>query len=209
MLSFYKTVDRPYLIEIRIRGDTRDICKQLIYDIYHRFKVRGMVRKRPVPHITLFGPFGCRSIRAVIDAIRETGQNYSKLEYAVDGFDYFESRKKFLFITTSSRKNVIYLKIRPSEDLKEFRHLLSKKLQKITDTVNIDYDSKEKFRFHATLAMKDIDRKFDDIWEYLQKYDVSGSAAAYSITLLKMGKIVCEYDLYEKRVLRRRQFGKR
>lgn len=197
-------METPYLIEIRIRGDIRDLCKKLIFDIYHKFRVRGMVRKRPVPHITLFGPFGCRSIKNVIETIKEVGQDYSKLEYQVNGFDYFELKKKFLFITTS-RKNVIYLKINPSEELMEFRYSLAKKLLKITNSVNIDNDSKEKFHFHATLAMKDIDRKFDDIWEYLKKYDIEKSGVSYRITLLKMGKIVCEYDLYEKKVLRRIQ----
>ena len=199
----------PYLIEIRIRGDIKDVCKKLIFDIYRKFRVRGVVKKRPVPHFTLFGPFGCRSIKSVIDVIKETGADYSKLEYQVKGFDYFELKKKFLFITTSTKKNVIYLKINPSEELKDFWHKLAKRLLKITDTVNVDHDSKEEFKFHATLAMRDIDRKFDDIWEYLKKYDITKYGTSYRITLLKMGKIVCEYDLYEKKVLRRNQVLRR
>ena len=162
-----------------------------------------MIRKRPVPHITLFGPFDCRSTKSVIDVIKDVGSDYAKLEYSVDGFDYFESKKKFLFITTSSRKNVIYLKVRPSVELEEFRYLLAKRLLPITDSVNIDSD--KQFHFHATLAMKDIDRKFDDIWEYLKKHDISEKGVAYRITLLKMGKIVCEYDLHEGKILRRSQ----
>lgn len=196
-------MEKPYLIEIRIRGDISDLCKKLIFDIYHKFHVNGMTRKRPVPHISLFGPFGCKSIRDVISVIAETGKDYSKIEYQVKGFDYFELKKKFLFITTSTRKNVIYLKINPSNELKEFRYALAQKLLKITDSVDID--SKKEFHFHATLAMKDIDRKFDDIWEYLQKYDIVKFGVSYRITLLKMGKIVCEYDLHEKKVLRRNQ----
>lgn len=198
-------METPYLIEIRIRGDISDLCKKLIFDIYHKFHVRGMVRKRPVPHISLYGPFGCKSIRDIISAIADTGKNYSKLEYQVNGFDYFELKKKFLFITTSTRKNVIYLKINPSDELKEFRYELAQRLLKITRTINYDNDSKEQFYFHATLAMKDIDRKFDDIWEYLQKYDIVKYGVSYRITLLKMGKIVCEYDLHEKKILRRSQ----
>ena len=198
-------METPYLIEIRIRGDINDLCKKLIFDINHKFHVRGMVRKRPVPHISLFGPFGCKSIRNVIEVIKEIGIDYSKLEYQVNGFDYFELKKKFLFITTSTRKNVIYLKINPSDELQEFRYALAQKLLKITNSVNIDNDSKEEFHFHATLAMKDIDKKFDDIWEYLKKYDIVKFGTSYRITLLKMGKIVCEYDLHEKKILRREQ----
>jgi 2'-5' RNA ligase len=192
-----------YLIEIRIRGDIRDLSKKLIYDIFHKFRVRHVASKRPVPHISLFGPFDCKSIRNVIREIKNTGSDYSKLEYRVNGFDYFELKKKFLFITTSSKKNVLYLKIEPSDELKEFRHTLAKKLLKITDSVNIDNDSKDDFKFHATLAMRDIDKKFDKIWDYLKKYKICKRGISYRITLLRKGKIVCEYDLYEQRVLRR------
>jgi rRNA maturation protein Nop10 len=133
------------------------------------------------------------------------GAAYSNLEYDVDGFDYFELKRKFLFFTTSSRKNVIYLKITPNEALKDFRYRLAENLLKITDASDMDHDSKEKFQFHVTLAMKDIHQKFDDIWNYLQKYSIKTKAISYRITLLKTGRIVCEYDFVQKRILNRRE----
>jgi 2'-5' RNA ligase len=198
-------MDKPYLIEIRLMGESKHLARQLIYDIHRKFRVMGQVRKRPVPHVTLFGPFGSRNIRQVLHDIREVGTEYSELEYGINGFDYFELKKKFLFITTSSKKNVIYLKITPSEYLEDFRHKLAKKLLKITDTSNIDHDSKEKFKFHATIAMKDIDRKFDRIWEYLKNYNIKTTGVCYRLTLLKEGKIMYEYDFPTKRLLNRRQ----
>ena len=115
-------MDRPYLIEIRLMGESKHLARQLIYDIHRKFRVMGQVRKRPVPHVTLFGPFGCRNIRQVIHDIREVGAEYSELEYGINGFDYFELKKKFLFITTSSKKHVIYLKIIPSENLNSMKY---------------------------------------------------------------------------------------
>lgn len=190
-------------------GEIKKSSRQLIYDIYKKFHVRGSVRNRPVPHFTLFGPFACKSLREVTKAIRESGSEYSELRYSIDGFDYFELKKKFLFVTTSTRKNVIFLKIIPSEDLKDFRHTLAKKLLKITDSSNVDHDSKEKFRFHATIAMRDIHEKFERIWEYLKNYDVKAEGICYRITLLRKGKIVYEYDLRTKRLLSRRQVLRR
>ena len=195
----------PYLIEIRLMGETKHITRKLIYDIYQKFHVKGAVKNRPVPHVTLFGPFRCKSIRPVLQCLKELGSSYSKLDYDVDGFDYFELKKKFLFITTSTRKNVIYLKIKPSDDLTEFRYKLAKKLLKITNTVNFDIDSKSKFYFHATLAMKDIDRKFDELWDYLKKYDIRIMGVCLRITLIKEGKIMYEFDLPTQRLLNRRQ----
>lgn len=198
-------MEKQYLIEIRLMGETKHIARKLIYDIYYKFRVRGSVKHRPVPHVTIFGPFGCKSIRQVIHNLGEVGSEYSELEYSVDGFDYFELKKKFLFITTSTKKNVIFLKIRPSDELKEFRHKLAKKLLKITNSNNIDHDSKDKFHFHATLAMRDIDKKFERIWEYLKNYEIKTKGVCYRITLLKQGKIMYEYELKTKRLLNRRQ----
>lgn len=190
-------------------GDVKNISRKLIYDIYHKFHVRGNVKHRPVPHISLFGPFRCKSIFEVVNAIGQVGSQYSELKYSIDGFDYFEIKKKFLFVTTSTKKNVIYLKIIPSEELKDFRHNLAKKLLKITDSSNIDHDSKEKFQFHATIAMKDIDRKFDAIWDYLKNYEIKFEGISYRITLLRTGKIAYEYDLRTKKLLTRRQVVRR
>ena len=186
-------------------GEPKNLTRKLIYDIFHKFRVKGQLRKRPVPHVTLFGPFACRNIRQVIHDIGEVGSEYSELPYEIDGFDYFELKKKFLFITTSTKKNVIYLKIVPSDDLKDFRYKLAKKLLKYTDAVKTSHDSKNKFKFHATIAMKDIHHKFDEIWEYLKDYDIRTHGISYRITLLKQGKIMYEYELPTKRLLNRRQ----
>lgn len=200
---------KPYLIEIRMMGSPKYMTRELIYDIHKKFRVRGAVKHRPVPHMSLFGPFGCRSLRDVIHTIGEIGSEFSELHYEIDGFDYFEIKKKFLFITTSTRKNVIFLKIRPTKELKEFRHKLAKNLLKITNAQDHDCDSKDKFKFHATVAMKDIHQKFDEIWEYLKDYEMRTQGVSYRITLLKQGKIVYEYDMPTKRLLNRRQSLKR
>lgn len=200
---------KPYLIQIRMMGEPKHMTRQLIYDVNKKFRVREAVKHRPVPHMSLFGPFGCRSIREVIHTIGKVGSEFSELHYEIEGFDYFELKKKFLFITTSSRKNVIYLKIKPSKELKEFRYELAKKLLKITDTVNFDHYSKDKFKFHATIAMKDIHLKFDKIWDYLKTYDIKTQGISFRITLLKQSKIMYEYDMPTKRLLNRRQSLKR
>ena len=199
----------PFLIEIRIMGNLRWVCKQLIFDIYRKFRVRGAVKHRPVPHFTLFGPFNCKSVKKVIEIIKETGEPYSQLEYQAQGFGYFESKKKFLFFNTSTRKHVVYLKINPSDDLRDFRYALAKKLLKTCNSTNFDHQSKNEFHFHATLAMKDIDSSFDDIWAYLKKYNITQYAVAYRITLLRKGKIVCEYDFRDGNVLDRFQVLRR
>lgn len=193
----------PYLIELRLRGEPKNVSKELIFNIYKKFGVRGAVRKRPVPHVTLFGPFYSRSIRDVKQIIQKVGSNYSKLDYELSGFDYFEQKKGFLGI--KKIKHVIYLEIKPSSDLQKFRHSLSKELRKKSSAQKHDSDSESKFKFHATLAIKDIHRKFDDIWNYLKQFPIETKGVCYRITLLNMGRIICEYDFVQKRILNRSQ----
>ena len=75
----------------------------------------------------------------------------------MDGFDNFEDR-------------VIYVRINPSEELKKLRLGLVEKLQEFCNLSEFDFD--QQFTFHATLVLKDIQRKFDNIWKYLQTWKI-------------------------------------
>lgn len=194
----------PYLIELRLRGNVKSISKKLIFGIYKKFGVKGVVKKRPVPHVTLYGPFYSKSIREVKQIIKSVGSNYSKLDYEISGFGFFDQKIKS-FLIPQKKKHVIYLKIDPDSNLRKFRHELSKALIHKTRTQNFDHDSEDDFKFHATLAMKDIHKKFDDIWGYLQKYPIQTKGVCYRATLLNKGQIVCEYDFVQKRILSRSQ----
>jgi 2'-5' RNA ligase len=195
---------KPYLIELRLEGTAKHVCRKLTYDISKKFNVKGNVRKRPVPHITLFGPFNTRRIKDILQSIQEIGSQYSSLDYSVDGFDFFEKKKTFLGIPTSKKKDVIYLKIKPCKSLVQCQKMLAKKLFPITNTSKFD-NPKDKFHFHATLAMKDISKKFDKIWEYLENYEIKFEDQCFRLTVLRDSKIMYEYDLTQKKLLTRRQ----
>jgi len=57
--GYYRTTDKmpQYLIEFRFQGYARKYLKRSIFDVARRFHVEGVTRRRPVPHITLAGPF--------------------------------------------------------------------------------------------------------------------------------------------------------
>jgi 2'-5' RNA ligase superfamily len=194
----------PYLIELRLRGNVKLVTKKLIYDIHNKFGVRGSVRNRPVPHVSLFGPFNTKSIREIIQIMKKVGDNYSSFNYEVSGFGYFE-HKKWSLIIPRKKKHAVYLKIEPDSNSLNFRQALAKELIRKTKSKNIDFDSDLDFKFHATLAMKDIHHKFDDIWNYLKTYPIKTKGICYRITLVKNAKIVCEYDFVQKRILDRRE----
>ena len=188
---------KPYLIELRLRGEAKAVTKKLIFDIYKKFHVRGAVKKRPVPHVSLFGPFNTRSVYEIKQIMTRVGKNYSSLNYEISSFGYFDIKKRS-FLIPRKKKNVIYLKLEPYSDLLKFRHALAKELFRKTKSLNKDFDSEKGFKFHATLAMKDIHQKFEDIWNYLGNYPIKTKGVCYRITLLKKGVIICEYDFVQK-----------
>ncbi len=183
-----------YLIEFRFHGYAKKSIKNLIHEVARKFKVKGVTRKRAIPHICLFGPFTSRNQKKVISEIVKIGENYNLVPFKIKGFNYFNNKKN----------KVIYLDIIPSKTLKKLRKELAIRLFKITKTKK--HDKKRKFYFHATIAFKDIDRKFDKIWKYLKKKEEPNiNQHLLRITILKDKRILYEYDLLQKKLLNRGQ----
>ena len=141
------------------------------------------------------GPFETRDIERVITDVESVAKNYNLVNFKLKGFRYFNNPKG----------KVIYADIEPSKELEELRWELAKRLTKYAELK--DWDKNNKFSFHATIAFKDIDRKFSDIWGYLKSKEESDiNQNLLRITILGKGsKIVGEYDLMLKRILNRRQ----
>ena len=66
-----------YLIEIRLYGPAKRYLKGLIWDVAKRFRVTGAIRRRPVPHITLVGPFITNQINEVVREVEAVGKNFN------------------------------------------------------------------------------------------------------------------------------------
>lgn len=188
---------KQYLIEFRFHGYAKKYAKRLSFDVSKKFRVRGVTRKRVVPHITMFGSFTTRNERRVISEVANVAKKYTLVPFTVKGFNYFDN----------PTNKVIYLDIEPSEELKHLRYELSNRLRKITNTKSSqDAKNRDDFYFHATIAFKDIDRKFDKIWRYLKKKEEPNiNQHLVRITILKGRRILREYDLLQKRLLTRKQ----
>lgn len=191
----------PYLIEFRLCGKPRGEAKKLIYDLYKKFGVRENLRQRPVPHVTLYGPFQARSVRQIANIIKDAAQDFDAFRYTINKFDSFDKKTGWF----SKRKHVVYLKINARSDIKKFHSKLYQRLVEITDPKDPDIEKMNPFPFHVTLALKDIDEKFDDIWKYLSKTNIRLRGEFCGVTLLRDGKIMCEYDLARHRLLDREQ----
>ncbi len=183
-----------YLIEFRFHGYARKYLKKSIFDVARRFRVKGVTRRRPVPHITLIGPFETRKIKRVIEAVENVAKKYDLVDFKLSGFGYFDNPEG----------KVIYADIEPSKELVGLRWELAKELMKYVRLK--EWERRERFSFHATIAFKDIDKKFSKIWSYLKhKEKPNINQHLLRITIIgNGGKIICEYDLMLKRLLNRR-----
>jgi 2'-5' RNA ligase len=183
-----------YLIQFRFHGYAKRYLKRSIFEVARRFHVKGVTRKRPVPHISLAGPFETRDIERVIRDVESVAKNYNLVNFKLKGFEYFNK----------PNGKVIYADIEPSKELEELRWELAKRLMKYAELK--EWDKKKSFSFHATIAFKDIDRNFSDILRYLKRKEVPNiNQHLLRITILRNSKILYEYDLMLKRLLTRRE----
>lgn len=183
-----------FLVEFRMHGYAKQYAKATVYSVAKKFKVKGATRKKVVPHISLYGPGKTNDIRKVVSAVERVGGKYTLVPFKVKGFGYFNKTPK-----------VIYFDISPSQELENLRWELSRELKKVS--TGQSWDSQRKHSFHATIAFKDIDAKFNEIWSYLKsKEEPDINQYLLRITVLDArGRIVCEYDLLLKRLLNRKE----
>jgi len=183
-----------FLVEFRLHGYAKAYAKRLIWSVAKGFRVKGVTRKRVVPHISLYGPGRTNDIKKVILAVEKVGRRYTLVPFKVKGFGCFDKIPK-----------VIYFDITPSQELENLRLELSQELQKISSGQS--WDSRRNHSFHATIAFRDIDAEFDKIWAYLKrKEEPDINQYLLRITVLgARGRIMCEYDLVLKKLLNREQ----
>jgi len=183
-----------FIIEFRMHGYAKEYAKDIVHSVAKKFGIRGVTRKRVVPHISLYGPGKSNDIRRIISAVEKVGDKYTLVPFKIKGFGYFNKTPK-----------VVYFDINPSQELEDLRWELSQELRKVSSGQS--WDSRRNHSFHATIAFRDIDPKFNGIWSYLKgREEPNINQHLLRITVLGTGgRIAYEYDLVLKRLLNRRE----
>lgn len=184
-----------FYVECRFRGYPKEYLKGLIGEVARKFRVRGALKHRPVPHMTLYGPAETSSSHSVFSGIEKVARRYKLVQFEICDFQGKDGA-------------TIVCRIDASPELKKLRRELAEELNK---TVNIDdrqpWDNDSDYWFHATVAMKDITQKFRKILDYVNiKEKPHINQYLVRITVLnKKRRIEREYDLILKRWLNRRE----
>lgn len=180
----------PYLVEVRLIGDLQGYLKAIAYDIADEFGVQSAVDPRPVPHITLFGPYDTDRGTEARAAVRDVCSQFDLVPFRLNGFGHF-------------RNDVIYVDIEPSPELRQLRRQLAARLRPIC-TEYQPYDVSKHYRFHITVAKNDIEQEFEEIWSYvIDEFAPGGKQYALRVTTLRGRRILHEYDLLQDRLLSR------
>jgi len=79
-----------YLIEFRFHGYAKKFLKQTIYEVGKKFRVRGVTKKRVVPHITMFGPFQTNNERKVVSEFLSVCKKHNLISFKLKGFRNFD-----------------------------------------------------------------------------------------------------------------------
>jgi 2'-5' RNA ligase len=178
-----------YLLEVRLGGDTKRQIREIMRDVADRFEVGAFIDRRPVPHMTLFGPFFTDSPEQVKMVVEATFGDYTKIPYRLAGFNHFDNR-------------VVYVDVGPSEQLLAARSELADRLGDIATSTTPLTDHAGSFDYHVTVAFKRIEQCFPEIWSYVtDQYQPMFDEYVERVTLLQGRNMVTEYDVPTNRWL--------
>ena len=181
-----------YYIEFRFQGKAKHEMKRMIYDINRRFCLKHTKKRRPIPHVTIVAPFYTNKQKQLVSDFNNICKRHPLIKFKINGFDCFNNSK------------VVYINIKASKELIQFRRELVKKIKGYSTLK--DYDSIDNYQPHATLAMKLNNSQFDKIKKYvLKKRKISKNYSMIRATLLKGNKILYEYDFILNRLLNRKE----
>lgn len=176
-----------YLIEFRFHGKAKYDAKSLSSTIHSRFRIRTEQH----PHITLVGPFYTNDETKLIRDFNQLCSKSHLINFEINGFSTFDDTK------------VVYLDVKPSEELKEFRWDLSQLLDPYCTLTS--FDTKKDFSFHATIASHIPAHKFENVKNFVHNQQkISFKHVMVRATLLKGGFILREYDFMLRKPLIRR-----
>jgi len=168
-----------YLNEIRLEKEKQRL-RAIIDDVRTEFNLS--TQQRPVPHITLFGPYDTDQGYVVKQHTQSVLSQYDVVPFVVSGFDTFEDT------------NVVYADVHPSAELRSLRRELANRLEPLTYNQR-SWDLDDEYAFHLTIATNLGDRTAA-VHDYVeQQYEIHMELHATRMTVLDRRRMLWEWDL--------------
>ncbi len=160
-----------YLIVTLIKGEAAKYQQKLIYSIAKKFNVSCAIQRKPPAHITLKYSFEVKNIKSIEEHIQEFCKLQKKCNYKLEKLNHFD-------------KDVIFIDVFPSDDMKMLYIKFLKFLKNNTNLQFKEFDGKT--HFHSSIAHTDIKDKFDDIWSFVSKEKPKFDVLFDNISILKL-----------------------
>ncbi|MFH1054497.1 MAG: 2'-5' RNA ligase family protein [Candidatus Altiarchaeota archaeon] len=187
-----------YLIEIRFAGYAREYIRRLVYATARRFRIDDVTMKNAAPSLVILGPFRTGNEHEMLKRLVDVAGKYKMVSYRISGFNHYRGQRKWLVFSQLS--DIIYLDIEPSDELRSLRRDLVYALNPICKGERLN--ELDWHKFHATVPFKDMNEKFDAVWGYLKDHEDSNlSQRLLRLTVVRGKRVLCEYDLTDKRLM--------
>jgi 2'-5' RNA ligase len=162
-----------YVIVYLIKGKARQYHKNLVDKIYKNYKV-ARVTDTVDTHITLkyFNTLlNNKQINETESLLEYFCKNHKKAKLKLKGIGHFDDR-------------VVFIEVKPSKEMSLLYKDLVKGLEKLKWISWHEFEKKN-IHFHATLADKGIEDKFEEVFNYAKKYDPEFGLELNNICILK------------------------
>ncbi|MCY6371352.1 2'-5' RNA ligase family protein [Clostridium ganghwense] len=143
-----------YVVVCLLKGETLRFHETLVSDVCTRFKVQ---RQKLPAHFTIKAPFEADNIEELEKVTKEFCNINYKTTIKIKGFNSF-------------RNNVVFMDIFPSNEAVEVHDKYIDELQKLDWLSWKEHEGKNK-KFHCTIVSRRISSKFNEIWEYVNKFN--------------------------------------
>ena len=162
-----------YLLVTLIQGRAKKYHTDLRRRIVTRFNVPFSIRRKVPSHITLKYHFNLKDTDELEDVLSSFSRTHKKAPYRLKGFGSF-------------RKDVIFMEVVPSRQMRALHTSLIKELKKIKGLAwSRQYE--KNFHFHASLAYNDLtEKKYAAIQDFLKKYRPDFKLYFDNIVLLRL-----------------------
>jgi len=146
-----------YRIAYLLDGKSKKYVEDMIQDVAKKFDVDFVYSGRQPAHITLKYRFETNKIKEVENILSEICEEINTSNFEIGGLGSF-------------KRDALILKVKPSKEMIRFEKIVLKRLGYLNGDL-AKFDKVLYKNFHIGIAHHDIKSKFDEIKEYLKKYD--------------------------------------
>lgn len=163
----------------KVNGEAGDFNDNLRKEVFKVFKAKSS--KLPA-HFTIKAPFEMDNIEDLEKVLYDFSKRNRASNYDIKNYSYFDNR-------------VIYMKVLMS---KEGYKIHDELIEAISSCKGIEFkkgEGKDKI-FHVTVASKKIQDKFNDIWEYVNRFPCEFHCKFDNVSIYKWEDI--SWKLYKE-----------